>query len=80
MELIIAFLIIVSTFGIGFCTGHIFQLKRNLEGLKDLENGLDNLIRLSNEADAYAEECIESLRKDNDMLRQQLAMYQGEEK
>lgn len=79
MEIVFAFIIVVSIFGIGFCVGHTYQLKQNLAELAELQEGLDQLNRMSAECDAAADICIKSLERDNNELRRQLAEYRKKE-
>ena len=79
MELVCKIILFVCWFGIAFCVGYTFQLKRNLAKLAELREDFERLRQLSAEADASADACIMSLERDNEVLRRQLAAYREKE-
>lgn len=75
MNPVAVIILFVSMFMLGFCAGHMYQLKQNLAELKELQKGLDRIKELSAEADKCAAACIAGLERENRELKMQLAYY-----
>ena len=78
MKVLEVIFIFVGTFFIGFCSGRIYNLRKMIADMDDLDDQFNQLKKLSNDLDNARVRYINELLTENKQLKSQLAMYQLE--